>query len=214
MSQTLFSSGTLCIAGFLMFASGTSIKINGLGSVIKRCAPTTIAKLAIGFAFGFAFIYFFGVEGVLGINGVAFVSVICACNPGVYMGCIQDYGEPEDLGNFAILNVLTTPAIPMLIIATASGSGFNALEIVSVLVPFLLGLAFGNIDPNISKMFQAATPLALPFLGMREGVRARPQHQRRDRRFLLATPRAFWLLRRAADPLRRGLYRRSPVCPR
>lgn len=60
MSQALFSSGTLCIAGFLMFASGTSIKINGLGSVIKRCAPTTIAKLAIGFAFGFAFIYFFG----------------------------------------------------------------------------------------------------------------------------------------------------------
>lgn len=166
MSQALFSSGTLCIAGFLMFASGTSIRINGLGSVIKRCAPTTIAKLAIGFAFGFAFIYFFGVEGVLGINGVAFVSVICACNPGVYMGCIQDYGEPEDLGNFAILNVLTTPAIPMLIIATASGSGFNVLEIVSVLVPFLLGLAFGNIDPNISKMFQAATPLALPFLGM------------------------------------------------
>lgn len=137
MSQTFFSSGTLRIAGFLMFASGTSIKINGLGSVIKRCAPTTIAKLAIGFAFGFAFIYFFGVEGVLGINGVAFVSVICVCNPGVYMGCIQDYGEPEDLGNFAILNVLTTPAIPMLIIATASGSGFNILEIVSVLVPFL-----------------------------------------------------------------------------
>lgn len=166
MSQALFSSGTLCIAGFLLFASGTSIKVNGLGQVVKRSAPTTIAKLAISFIFGFAFIYLFGIEGVLGINGVAFVSVICACNPGVYMGCIQDYGEPEDMGNFAILNILTTPAIPMLIIATASGAGFDILEIVSVLIPFVLGLVLGNIDPKISKMFQAATPLALPFLGM------------------------------------------------
>lgn len=165
MSAGLFKSGTLTIAGFLLFASGTSINVKGFGQVIRRSAPTTIAKLLISFVFGFAFLYAFGLEGIFGINGIAFVSVICACNPGIYMGCIQDYGEPADMGNFAILNILTTPAIPMLVIATASGAGFNWLEIVSVLIPFVLGMVLGNIDPKISKMFQAATPLALPFLG-------------------------------------------------
>ena len=166
MSMALFKGGTQCLAGFLLFASGTSISVKGLGRVLKHSAPLAVAKLVISFVFGFAFLNVFGLDGIWGINGVAFVAVICACNPGVYMGCIQDYGEPADMANFAILNILTMPAIPIAILAAAGGSAFNVLDVVTILLPFLLGMLLGNLDPKIPEMFRAATPLALPFLGM------------------------------------------------
>ncbi len=166
MSQALFKGGTQCLAGFLLFASGTSVSVKGLGRVISHSAPLAVAKLAISFVFGLGFISLFGLDGIWGINGVAFVAVICACNPGVYMGCIQDYGEPDDMANFAILNILTMPAIPIAILAAAGGSSFNPLDIVTILLPFALGMLLGNLDPKIPEMFRAATPLALPFLGM------------------------------------------------
>lgn len=166
MSLALFKTGTQCLAGFLLFASGTSISIRGFGSVLRFSAPLTVAKLLLSFACGFGFIAAFGLDGIWGINAVAFVSVICACNPGVYMGCIQDYGEPDDLAIFAILNILTMPAIPIAIIAAAAGVGFNPLDIVTILLPFVLGMLAGNLDPRIPAMFRPATPLALPFLGM------------------------------------------------
>ncbi len=166
MSQALFKGGTQCLAGFLLFASGTSVSVKGLGRVISHSAPLAVAKLAISFVFGLGFINLFGLDGIWGINGVAFVAVICACNPGVYMGCIQDYGEPDDMANFAILNILTMPAIPIAILAAAGGSSFNPLDIVTILLPFALGMLLGNLDPKIPEMFRAATPLALPFLGM------------------------------------------------
>lgn len=166
MSMALFKGGTQCLAGFLLFASGTSISVKGLGKVLSHSAPLAIAKLVLSFVCGFGFLSLFGIDGIFGINGVAFVAVICACNPGVYMGCIQDYGEPADMANFAILNVLTMPAIPIMIIAAAAGTGFNVLDIVTILLPFLLGMLLGNLDPKIPDMFRSATPLALPFLGM------------------------------------------------
>ena len=82
------------------------------------------------------------------------------------MGIIQDYGEPADMGNFALLNVITTPAIPLLILSAGSGNmGSSLLGVVSVLLPFVLGVVLGNLDPKMSKIYGAVTPIALPFMG-------------------------------------------------
>ena len=57
------------------------------------------------------------------------------------------------------------PAIPILVLAMGSGSAFNWMEVVTVLIPFVLGIILGNLDPKLGKMFGMATPLALPFMG-------------------------------------------------
>ena len=165
MTMALFKTGTLTFAGFLMFASGASMDVKSLASSLKRSATLAIAHLAISFGFGIAYVRLFGLDGILGINAVAFVTCICACNPGVYMSVIQQYGEPADLGNFAFLNILTMPAIPILVLAMGAGVAFNWMEVITVLIPFCLGALLGNLDPKLGKMFGMATPLALPFMG-------------------------------------------------
>lgn len=165
MSMYLFKSGTLAFAGLILFAAGATMNVKMLGESLKRCGVLTITKLIIGFGFGFAFMKFFGLDGVFGVSAIAFVACITSVNPGVFMGLIQDYGEQADMGNFALMNVITTPAIPIIIIAASSGASFNPLTIVSVLLPFILGMVLGNLDPNMAKIYGAATPIALPFMG-------------------------------------------------
>lgn len=122
-------------------------------------------KLAIAFGFGFLYVFLFGNEGIFGITAVAFVTCICSCNPGVFVGLVSDYGEPEDMGNFAMMNIVTMPCFALLILATSAGVEFNWMEIVTVFIPFLLGMFFGNIDPNFNKVVGPAVPACIPFMG-------------------------------------------------
>jgi 2-keto-3-deoxygluconate permease len=165
MTTALFKTGTLAFGAIILFAVGADIKLATLGTVLKRSSALAIAKLALSFASGILFIKFFGMEGVWGINAVAFVTCMCSCNPGVYMGLVQDYGEEEDMGNFAAVNILSMPCFPLLILAAASGSQFNPMDIITVFIPFLLGLVVGNLDPKLAKVYSATTPIALPFMG-------------------------------------------------
>ena len=165
MTMAMFKTGTMAFAGAILFFTGATIKANTLGTVLKRCGVLTIMKFAIAFVFGFAFVKMFGANGVAGVTAVAFVTCICSCNPGVFMGLAQDYGEPGDMGNFAMMNIVSMPCWPVLILATAAGSAFNIMDILTVLVPFFLGMLLGNIDPNFGKIVGPATGALIPLMG-------------------------------------------------
>ena len=165
MTTAMFKTGTMAFAAAILFFTGATIRVNTLGTVLKRCGVLTIMKFAIAFAFGFLFVRLFGVNGVGGITAVAFVTCICSCNPGVFMGLASDYGEPGDMGNFAMMNIVSMPCWPMLILAAAAGISFNVMDIVTVFVPFLLGMLLGNLDPNFSKIVGPATGALIPLMG-------------------------------------------------
>lgn len=165
VTTAVFKTGTLAFAGIILFFTGAGVKVKTLGTVIKRCGVLTIMKFAIAFGFGFLFVKLFGNDGIFGITAIAFVTCICSCNPGVFMGLASDYGEPEDMGNFVIMNIVTMPTFPVLILATAAGTAFNWIEIVTVFVPFILGMICGNTDPRFAKVVGPATPAVMPFMG-------------------------------------------------
>ena len=165
MTTAMYKTGTLTVAGIILFATGAGINVKTLGTVLKRCGALTIAKFAIAVGFGTLFVKMFGVDGIWGISAVAFVTVICSTSPGVFMGLAADYGEPADLGNFAVMNLASMPCFPIMILATATGGAFDIMSVITILVPFFLGMLLGNIDPNFAKMMKPATPILIPFMG-------------------------------------------------
>lgn len=165
MTNALFKSGTLAFAGLILFATGATLDVKVLGTALKRGGILCLTKLVLAMALGFGFIRLFGVDGVLGVSAVAFVAAMCAANPGVYLGVVNELGDEADKGNYALMNIVTMPAIPVFVVSMAANTGFNYLEIVTVLVPFLLGILLGNLDKGISKLFGATIPITLPFLG-------------------------------------------------
>ena len=165
MTTAMFKTGTMAFAAAILFFTGAGIKAKTLGTVIKRCGILTLMKLAIAFGFGFLFVRLFGTDGFLGITTVAFVTCICSCNPGVFMGLAADYGEAGDMGNFATMNIVSMPCWPMLILAAAAGAKFNVMDLVTVFVPFLLGMLLGNLDPGFAKIVGPANAALIPLMG-------------------------------------------------
>ncbi len=168
MSAATFKTGTLTVAGIILFATGAGLSLDALGETFRRAGVLSLAKvLVVDLGAGVLFYRLFGLEGFMGINAVAFVTAMCGCNAGVFAGVISDYGEPEDMGAFPMLNILSMPAIPVLVLAIAQGDmgSFDWMNVATILVPFVLGIAMGNLDPRLARLYGAATPVLLPFLG-------------------------------------------------
>lgn len=162
---SLFKTGTVSFAALILFFTGTDIKLENFKILFKRCSVLILAKILFSFVFGFLYVKMFGLEGILGVNAIAFVVCIASCNPGVFLGLILDYGDRDDKGNFPFMNVLSMPCFAILILNTSSGIEFDWMSIITVLVPFVLGIIIGNLDDNITKMGDVAVRACLPFMG-------------------------------------------------
>ena len=164
MTGGLFKTGTLAFTGICMFASGATLNVKQLGTIFRRFGPLLIVKLGVGMLLGFVFVKAFGLGGALGINAIAFVTVACSANPGIFLGICSSNGDKEDLGGFPFIAIASMQAWPILIVGLGSG-GVDWFAFLSVLIPFFLGLFFGQFDKTVGKLMNGVVPIVTPFLG-------------------------------------------------
>lgn len=169
-SLATFKGGALTIVGIIMFALGANTNIKTLGKCLQRNGVLIVAKLLLSVGFGYLFVRFFGMEGVLGVSAVAFMACICSTNPGVYIGLMQDYGDQIDMGNVPLITIVSgVPLIPLLVLTSAGGTSFDVMSILTVLLPYVLGLVLGNLDAKLAQMYNPISNILLPFLGFNFG---------------------------------------------
>lgn len=170
-TTALFSaSGTMCLAGLLLFIIGSQLPVKQIGSVLKRHGTLLVVKLLAAFLVGMLLMNAFGAKGIFGISTMAFVCVLASNNPGVFLALTKTYGDEIDHASFGIWNVAGMPTIPVLILGAASGASFDYMALISLLVPFLLGIILGNADPDIRKLMAPGSMIMLPFLGFCFGI--------------------------------------------
>ncbi|WP_277631412.1 2-keto-3-deoxygluconate permease [Atopococcus tabaci] len=81
-SEAFFSSaGTNYIMGLLVFASGTTVKLSKLGKLLKHQGYLVLFKIVISIVFSYIFLFFFGLDGIWGISGLSFVSIMLFIYP-------------------------------------------------------------------------------------------------------------------------------------
>jgi 2-keto-3-deoxygluconate permease len=159
------SAGTMTIVGIILFIAGSQLKVKQLGMALKRGGVFCVVKILMGFAASFFVFRVFGADGFLGISALAFVIAMVSCNPGVYMALVQHFGDEIDMSAFGLLNIISIPALPILLLSTGSGGAFDYMSIIAALVPFVLGMILGNLDPMIAGLMAPGTPICLIFMG-------------------------------------------------
>lgn len=164
------SSGTMCLAGLLLFIIGSQLSVRQIGTVLKRHGTLLAVKLIMAFAAGMILMHSFGAKGIFGISTMAFVSVLASNNPGVFLALTKSYGDEIDHAAFGLWNVACMPTIPLLILGAASGAAFDYMALIALLVPFFLGILLGNIDGDIQKLMAPGSMIILPFLGFCFGI--------------------------------------------
>lgn len=169
-TTALFTSkGTMTLIGMILFISGSQFKLSQIPMTLKRIGVLSATKLLLSWAVGFLYMAYFGMDGFFGISALAMIATISSCNPGLYLALMHSYGDDVDRAAFGILNLIAVPIIPVMILNASRGVGIDYLHVLATLVPFLLGIFFGNIDMNFQKMFASGTMILLPFLGFSFG---------------------------------------------
>ena len=155
----------MAFIGALLFTAGSQAKYSDLRLICSRGGVLVVVRLLVAYIGSWLTIKFFGLDGFCGVSAMAITILLANCNPGVYMGLMQSYGDNVDKAAMGIINLIAVPATPLVILGIADGTGFDYMSAVSTLVPFTLGLVLANADEKIRKMFSTATPVVLMFVG-------------------------------------------------
>ena len=164
----LSADGSSFVIGMLCFSSGTTIKLNDLKDLIKFQGSLILVKMILSLVLAFGFLFMFGLEGIWGISGLAFVATIISINPAVYVALLTAFGRERDAGIYPFSGIIALPILPLIVMSVfASGglAGVNWMPVISVLVHLILGMILGNIDSSFSDIFAKCLPALLMLLG-------------------------------------------------
>lgn len=172
MKDMFSSSGQMLIIGLMLFCTGTQLKISDMKDALHRGVLLILVRLGIAYLLCALFYMAFGYDGIFGISFLAFVCAVTSANAALYMGIISPFGDKADKASFGIMLICSMPLLPLLFLGFYGTSGFGeaqVMQIISLIIPFILGMVLGNLDEDIRKVFSGGNAIILPFLGFEFG---------------------------------------------
>lgn len=173
MKDLFGSTGQMLLIGLMLFCTGTTITGRDFIEVGKRGIWIILARLIPAYVICALVFVFAGVNGFCGIDAITLVCCLTSANAALYMGIIQPYGDDSDKGTFPIMLIFSMPLVPFIFLSCfGQGEGdllSKFMQIISLLIPFLLGVLLGNLDHKIRDVFKGGNAIILPFLGFQFG---------------------------------------------
>jgi len=170
LTATFTGKGTMCIVGLMLVFTGIQIKPKQILLCLRRGGILSGTKVIIGIISGIFIMKTFGMNGVGGISTLAWVACLTSCNPGLYIALMNDCGDEIDKVNYVLLNVIGLPFIPVCILGFANGKGLDYKSIIATIVPLLIGMLLGCLDPKIREFSKDGVKILIPFMGFCLGV--------------------------------------------
>ncbi len=170
VTNALFGGqGNTFIIGMLTFISGIGIDLDSLVKLFKRHGLILLTKFILIVVLSLFYMKFFGFDGILGISALAFVIAMIAVNPSLYISLVEDYGDEIDPAAFGMTALFSIPAFPMLIFGLVGSGNVDWMPIISAIIPMIVGIILGNLDPDFRKLFDNGIVLLIPVLGWNIG---------------------------------------------
>ena len=147
-------TGTVPILAVWFFCMGASIKLSATGTVLRKSGTLVVTKIAVAWvvaAIASRIIPEHGVEVgfFAGLSTLALVAAMDMTNGGLYASIMQQYGTKEEAGAFVLMSLESGPLMTMIILGTAGIASFEPHVFVGAVLPFLVGFALGNLDPEL-----------------------------------------------------------------
>ncbi|HCJ9723488.1 TPA: 2-keto-3-deoxygluconate transporter [Escherichia coli] len=169
-------TGTVPILAVWFFCMGASIKLSATGTVLRKSGTLVVTKIAVAWvvaAIASRIIPEHGVEvgffAGLSTLALALVAAMDMTNGGLYASIMQQYGTKEEAGAFVLMSLESGPLMTMIILGTAGIASFEPHVFVGAVLPFLVGFALGNLDPELREFFSKAVQTLIPFFAFALG---------------------------------------------
>jgi 2-keto-3-deoxygluconate permease len=167
-------TGTLPILAVWFFCMGASISLKATPVVLRKSGVLVLTKVATAALAGVIASHFLPPGGITSgfLTGLSALTVICVMNEtngGLYMALMQQYGTKEEAGAFCLMSLESGPFMTMVTLGIAGLASFPYATLFGALLPFLIGFALGNLDPELRRFFGSAVPVMVPFFAFALG---------------------------------------------
>ncbi|EKS9994993.1 2-keto-3-deoxygluconate permease 1 [Salmonella enterica] len=155
-TTALFKNGAAPLIGAFLLCMGAGISVKAAPQALLQGGTITLTKLLVTIG--------------IGLGGVAIIAAMSNSNGGLYAALVGEFGNERDVGAISILSLNDGPFFTMIALGAAGMANIPIMALVAVLVPLVIGMILGNLDPHMRDFLTKGGPLLIPFFAFALGA--------------------------------------------
>jgi 2-keto-3-deoxygluconate permease len=173
-SGALFGNPLPILAVFYVCV-GSTIAFETTPYVLKKGGVLLLTKIACGFLCALVLGRLLG-SGIVsrgffgGLSALAVVAAVNDTNGGLYMALTGQYGSTRDAAGYSVMSLESGPFLTMLTLGAAGISSFPWPAMLGAILPMIVGMVLGNLDPKMRTFLAAGVPVLIPFFAFTLGT--------------------------------------------
>ncbi len=170
-TTALFKVGSSAMMGiFLLIAEPRSISVRpGCRSIKARCCCFSKCAWPGPWRYG-PRERCFGPSGFLGISTLALIACLTSSNSSLYIALCSNYGDASDAGAISVFCIKDGPFVTMMVLGVSGLANIPFAALLSMLIPLLIGMLWGNLDERFKQLCAAAQPLVIIIMSFAIGA--------------------------------------------
>ena len=161
--------GTSALVGLFFVCMGAQLDLKCAPQAMKTGFTITIVKFAVSVAIGLLAARFFN-NSLFGLSALAIIAAASNSNGALFGALTKTYGSESDQGAVAIISLNDGPFLTMVAMGTAGLASIPYMTVVASIVPLLLGIILGNLDPHMRKCLSNGGEVTIMVLGFALGA--------------------------------------------
>lgn len=175
-TEALFVDSALAFIALFLLCAGAQINLSDAGVSLGKGSVLLAMKWTVGAAMGLAGYALAGPTGrAFGLSPLAIVAAMTNSNGGLYVALVGEYGTAEDRAAYSILALNDGPFLTMVALSIFGAMGFvegmfSVTSFVAVLLPVVIGMVLGNLDPEMRAFLEKGSDVLIPFFAFPLGM--------------------------------------------
>lgn len=162
-------NGTSALVGIFFVCMGAQLDLKCAPQAMKTGFAITIAKFAVSVAIGLVAAHFFN-DSMFGLSALAIIAAASNSNGALFGALTKTYGSEADQGAVAIISLNDGPFLTMVAMGTAGLASIPYMMLVASVIPLLVGIILGNLDPKMRKCLSDGGEVTIMVLGFALGA--------------------------------------------
>jgi 2-keto-3-deoxygluconate permease len=169
-TTALFQESALPLIALLIFATGTQVTLKTSGPVLATTGVVLLCKSIIPATAVILIGQVVGIDGILGVSILAMLVAIDNSNGGLWLAFTGRYGDKRDRGAYIASALNDGPFFSMLFLGASGLADIPATAMIAAVVPFVLGMVIGNLNPHWREVLRPTPAIVIPFFALALGT--------------------------------------------